>query len=344
MAVYPEKRKGKLTGKWIAEFTRNGERVARKRFNTKKDGDDWEGYMKLTGSPPPIEPEFATGPTFGEVAKEVRPKDASSQNRLAFLIARFGDRLVAELKTTDLDELVSDLLKRPGKRREVMSPATINRYLSAFSSVITHAVVRKYRPDHVTVPWQKETGRRLHWLTELQEKAVRAALVEAGHFSSATVMRALTTTGMRWGELAGLKPDQIEDNWVRLWQTKNSEARSAAITPELARELRELVASGSFPKYSTFRNDLKRAFKSAGLSPELCIHTLRHTTATRLVQKGVNLRIVQRYMGHKNIATTTIYAHVADDDLQTALEKISPHAGQGPEIAPQTVSLVPEKT
>src|SRR5581483_6793418 len=164
-------------------------------------------------------------------------------------------------------------------------------------------------------------------------------LTRANFANCALVVRVLTTTDMRWGELAGLKPEQIEpeNGCIRLWETKNGEARTVPIEPGKAKELKWLVHTKTLPTYYTFRNRLKAAAKDAGQSEQLCVHSLRHTTATRLTQRGVPIQVVQKYLGHKTIITTTKYAHINDQLLQEAHEKISPHAGQT-EGSPKSVT------
>jgi integrase/recombinase XerD len=48
---------------------------------------------------------------------------------------------------------------------------------------------------------------------------------------------------------------------------------------------------------------------------------LRHTAATLLIETGVDIRIVQRLLGHSSIATTEIYTHVSDEALRTTLQR-----------------------
>jgi len=60
----------------------------------------------------------------------------------------------------------------------------------------------------------------------------------------------------------------------------------------------------------------------AGLPPYLSIHCLRHTFGVNLLRETKNLRLVQKQMRHSNIQTTCVYADVADDEIQGAMDRL----------------------
>lgn len=336
MSVYPERRKGRLTGKWIAEAPLAGERL-RKRFETKHEGERWADHIKLTGAPPQAAGDNVV--TFGQVAAEmratkprwVRGRDKTGQRRLEFAVDAIGAETdIATVNEAMLNKLVANLAKRPGRDGK-LSDGTINRYLSAISAVLNFAAhkSRAYIPFAPAVPWRKETGKRIHWLTEEQETVLLKSMGDKGQHTTCLVLRVLTATGLRWGELVAVSkaPEAIQGEWIKLDQSKTDTPRDVPIDPELGRELVALINGKAFPSYYTFRKQLQDAVKSAGLNPKLCIHALRHSTATRLVHKDVNLAVVKDYLGHKAIATTLKYTHVSAPALQEASKKISPRAG-----------------
>jgi integrase len=245
-----------------------------------------------------------------------------------------GKQAIERVSYGDLQAVVADLERRPTRMGEKMAVGTINRYLTAASAVLTFAQSMGYRKDTPDIPWRKEAKQgRFHWLTEDQERAVCSALVDHGYAIEAFCVRVLCATGLRWGEFAGLETGQIEDQWIRLWETKTDTPRSVPIHNELARELRANILAGRMPKYDTFGERFARAVKVCGYDPALTPHCLRHTTCTRLINGGLPMPKVERFMDHKSIQTTMRYFHMMDDDLAEVANILSPHRGENGEGA-----------
>ena len=81
--------------------------------------------------------------------------------------------------------------------------------------------------------------------------------------------------------------------------------------------------SGGGRMKTKLREKLIQIAKKAEIGNLTKVHTLRHTFASHLVMKGVDLPTVQKLMGHSDIQSTKIYAHLAPDHLANAVDKLS---------------------
>jgi integrase/recombinase XerD len=164
---------------------------------------------------------------------------------------------------------------------------------------------------------------RDHCAVEKQSPAAKA-------FPAAVLL--LISTGLRVGELVQLRPADFdaEGGGLHVRGKGRRERRVFVVDEELRMVLRALAErkgsvcllseDGETWSTQSVRRSLRRFAAACGLNVRVTPHMLRHTCATLLLEDGVDLRFLQRLLGHENIATTAIYAHVGDVGLRTALE------------------------
>lgn len=147
----------------------------------------------------------------------------------------------------------------------------------------------------------------------------------------------MATTGIRVAELVALRIQDIEttDGSIRV-HGKGSRERTVFVTNiTLLKRLRCHAAKrqkisplhgklfvnqrGLPLTTSAFRSHLRKASDASRVTRHVTPHMLRHTAATLLLEEGVDIRVVQRLLGHQSISTTEIYTHVADMTLRKAL-------------------------
>lgn len=215
------------------------------------------------------------------------------------------------------------------RRTEGAAPATINKELQ----VVRHAYNLAEREwewcrDN---PMRKVSMEAVHnqvdrWLTEAEEARLLAA---APAWLKELIVFALNT-GMRQGEILALNWTDVDftRGTLVVMKSKNHERRTLPLNSTVFALLAEKQAGSGNQEGRVFTTStggplkaryMGRAFANvrarAGVSA-FRFHDLRHTFATRLAQKGVDLYKVQRLLGHKTGTMTQRYAHHSPESLR----------------------------
>ena len=208
-----------------------------------------------------------------------------------------------------------------------VSPTTVNKKLSHFHHFLQWCLDRELRTKELPkVPWQKEPPHRRRWLKDHERETLLKLLDSYGGHGRATAdfVRIALATGMRRGEILHLTLDNVEGHRVFLPDTKTSSPRYVPIDPAVHRLLTKWLpwgdTMGSKDPKARFRYYWDKAKKEMGLQddPHFTLHACRHSTATYLVEEGVNIRTIQDLLGHKKLETTLGYAHVTDEAKSAA--------------------------
>lgn len=161
----------------------------------------------------------------------------------------------------------------------------------------------------------------------------------------AALLELLYASGMRASEIISLNLDDInlEVSFVRCFG-KGSKERVVPIGQVALSALKHYLEAGrpQFPikdNVALFLDKngerlsrqglwlvLKKYVKRSGVKPKTSPHTLRHSFATHLLEKGADLRSVQEMLGHADIATTQIYTSVSRERLKKMYLKAHPRA------------------
>lgn len=190
------------------------------------------------------------------------------------------------------------------------------------------------------LPRSLSTGEVRSLLSAAARAADAGRPVERAGFAGLTTLVALEllfATGMRVGELVAITLERIdlEDGVVRI-VGKGDRERRVFLTDAPLRRLvahyleRRARLAPSGPSFlvtprgraaSTqyVRQLIHRLRAGSGLARRVTPHMLRHTAATHLLEAGVDIRYVQRLLGHHSIATTELYTHVSDTSLRQVI-------------------------
>lgn len=233
---------------------------------------------------------------------------------------------------------------------EPISSKTQGYHVIALRSFLRYLIkndIKTLEPDKIDIPKPETRNVEVLDMDQLERLLAQPNPGKINELRDKAILEMLFSTGLRVAELSRLDKDQVNlerkefgiigkgrrarvvflsDRSVH-WINRYLSERTDDYQPMFIRHLnkqpttkQKITRSTSGNKYRLTPRSIQRAVAKYAKRAKLPIsptpHTLRHTFATDLLTSGADIRSVQEMLGHKNIATTQIYTHVTNSQLQ----------------------------
>ena len=217
---------------------------------------------------------------------------------------------------------------------------------------LSHVVAlteRLWRRHHLTYDQAVEVGKHVRIRLELERPAKRRTVVDRLSHADAEkliaqayragsqhglLVKTLLLSGARVSELVAIKADDffLEEAMLHIRNGKGRKERYVPILPDLAQELSThlcgrragfLFETRSACSYTPRRVQqiVKGVAAAADITKRVYPHLLRHTVAQHLLEGGMPLEQVQKFLGHEKIETTQIYAESSPQMIRESYRK-----------------------
>jgi integrase/recombinase XerD len=218
------------------------------------------------------------------------------------------------------------------------APNTVNQYIAAIR--FFYKYVLKKRWNDADIPSVK-SRRKLPIILSQDEIVDIFNSIE--NIKHKTMLMGLYSCGLRKSEIIKLEARDIDSKrmLIHIRSSKGNKDRYVILPELFLSQLRKywvetkdikthLLFPGGSPTKpfnpKSVNEVLYNALKKAGIKKKVSVHSLRHSYATHLLEKGTNLRYIQTLLGHSSITSTSLYTHVIDyrkTNIGSPIEDIS---------------------
>jgi len=186
------------------------------------------------------------------------------------------------------------------------------------------------RMDILSMEWSWGREEKLPtFLSESEVEKLEKTAEEMEDPRYPAMIMLMSRSGLRVSEVAGLRAQEVDlkEGIMTIRLGKGRKDRVIPIPKGAVRYLQLVMKSRRSNEFlfpwstRTINRVVKRLSMKAGIRKKVTPHTLRHTAATRMLKRGMNIRAVQKILGHKSLMTTQRYIHLTIEDLKEEMEK-----------------------
>lgn len=347
------KRKNKDgTSCWRAVVRLKGYPTVCNHFERKQEADDWaadvERQIKLGKFK---YDQHNQQHTFAQLLERYKNDGTLEHIRssddvtfhLNYWNSRLGDYELVYLTTEFIGKERQHLANTPTNKNRKRSPATVNRYLSSLSALLSHAVSLNWideNPCFRLTKLKENPGRDRVLSEEEISRLLTACRASRSPYLYCFVLMSLTT-GARQGEILNLnwRDVDLENQLAHLKETKNGRPRSISLADPVINELKTLYQNRNPAKTLVFASktafghiDLKKAWKEALKRAQIDnfrVHDMRHTFCTLASRQGASNVELATAMGHRSLNMLLRYTHLDAEASKKFSKSISEQILQG---------------
>ena len=242
----------------------------------------------------------------------------------------FGEKKLEEVTTEELREFLLKYLKEERK----LADRSINYYNSVIRFIYEVTLDKVLNKKQLPMRKQKKEVYKV-----LTKEELSTFFNCVDNFKFKTIFMLVYGSGLRIGEVANLRVEDIESKKMRIFvrEGKGNKERYTILPKQSLEMLRTywskyrqhkrrgrifLSESGKAITVGVIREHFRKYRRKAKINEKATVHTLRHNFATDLIERGATLIQVKELMGHSNIRSTMAYVHVANIkmDLESPLD------------------------
>ena len=284
-------------------------------------------------------------PTLSEATKVVyRRRKNGTKSAVNFLIGmKHNIKALGDLPVNKITRPLVNKMMDYHKEKLKNSNAVINQKMGYLRVVLSEMEEDGFI-EMIKMPKPRPTkNSKVHYLTEDMEEELLKYLWVSSRiednkiclktYEAADIVTCLIDIGCRVNELLNLEKRFVDfdNNQINFIDRKNDQAVAVPMTNRVQSIIRRYYREvKDFDKlfslnYSILNAIWQRARKDLGYADKkfYTLHLCRHTTASRLVQRGVPILLVKDWLGHDDIENTMIYAHLAPKALHSVVEVLN---------------------
>ena len=328
--VFLDSRGGSSIRRTLGPVTLMGVEEARAKCLDIQSGGEKAPQQVRSAVPAPLFRDFVAGVWRSDCYERLKPSSRRIVDiRLASqLLPVFGVVRIDQIGRKDVN-CWFDLLS-------ATTPGGANRTLDLLGQILNYAKVHGHVEANPASGIRRNPGRKFNRflsrdeINRLHAELDRSVAERPSRAVQADVIRLLFYTGCRSGEIRNLKLDEVGDNTLDLRDSKtgprkvylNSEAR-VIIKRQPRTASPHVFRSPMNPSQPLPRNlSLWRLVRKHAGIEDVRLHDLRHNFASWAVMRGVPLPTVARLLGHRQVSMTLRYAHVHDNEVEAAAERV----------------------